>query len=109
MQRRLRAFARKHSWTDQFDIYIGERLENGRTAAIKEVIFQEIQEGMIAPDSPLHLTPEAAQELMDSFWQCGLRPSEGSGSAGSLKATQDNLKDLRGLADRLLTIVERKS
>lgn len=38
-----------------------------------------------------------AQELMDSLWQCGLRPSEGSGSAGALAATQRHLDDMRTL------------
>lgn len=48
-----------------------------------------------------------AQELMDSLWQAGLRPSEGTGSAGALKATQDHLKDLRdqlAVLSRLLYI-----
>ncbi len=45
----------------------------------------------------LTLRDTEAQELMDSLWQCGLRPSEGSGSAGSLAATQAHLKDMRVL------------
>lgn len=43
------------------------------------------------------ITPEAAQELMDDLWRCGLRPSEGSGSAGALAATQRHLEDMRTL------------
>jgi hypothetical protein len=34
---------------------------------------------------------------MDQLWQCGLRPSEGTGSAGSLAATQRHLEDMRAL------------
>lgn len=41
------------------------------------------------------LDKSEAQILMDDLWQTGLRPSEGTGSAGSLKATQEHLKDLR--------------
>lgn len=43
-------------------------------------------------------TPDGmGQELMDSLWQCGFRPTEGTGSAGSLAATQAHLKDMRTL------------
>ena len=35
--------------------------------------------------------------LMDDLWQCGLRPSEGTGSAGALAATQKHLDDMRKL------------
>ena len=51
---------------------------------------------IITPTITLDTT--AAQELMDNLWYCGLRPSEGTGSAGSLKATQDHLADMRKIA-----------
>ena len=41
------------------------------------------------------LSKDEAQILMDDLWQTGLRPSEGTGSAGSLKATQNHLADLK--------------
>lgn len=40
---------------------------------------------------------EDAQELMDELWHAGFRPTEGSGSAGSLAATQRHLEDMRTL------------
>ena len=40
----------------------------------------------------------AAQQLMDQLWQCGFRPTEGTGSAGSLAATQKHLEDMRAIA-----------
>lgn len=43
------------------------------------------------------LTQGAAQILMDDLWNCGLRPTEGTGSAGSLAATQKHLEDMRTL------------
>jgi hypothetical protein len=39
----------------------------------------------------------AAQELMDRLWSCGIRPTQGSGSAGSLAATERHLADIRTL------------
>jgi hypothetical protein len=44
------------------------------------------------------LRPDDAQQLMDELWRVGLRPTEGTGSAGSLSATQRHLEDMRKLA-----------
>ena len=49
------------------------------------------------------LSPTAAQQLIDDLWDCGLRPSEGSGSAGAMAATERHLEDMRTL------VFERKS
>ena len=43
------------------------------------------------------LPPESAQQLMDDLWNCGFRPTEGTGSAGALAATQRHLDDMRAL------------
>jgi len=43
------------------------------------------------------LTEEQAQQLMDGLWDCGIRPTEGKGSAGQLAATQKHLDDMRTL------------
>lgn len=53
-------------------------------------------------DAMLRLRIEEAQSLMDELWQCGLRPSEGTGSAGALAATQKHLEDMQGIAIGLL-------
>lgn len=63
----------------------------------KPLVFETISEdgAEIAPSLSIDLT--SAQFLMDQLWECGLRPSEGSGSAGSLLATQKHLDDMRKL------------
>lgn len=48
------------------------------------------------------LDKTSAQQLMDELWRCGLRPSEGTGSAGSLAATEKHLQDMRKIAFGLL-------
>lgn len=45
----------------------------------------------------IDLEETQSQFLMDRLWECGLRPTEGSGSAGSLAATQRHLEDMRTL------------
>jgi hypothetical protein len=50
------------------------------------------------PDGLITLLASQAQELMDDLWRCGLRPTEGRGSAGALAATQNHLADMRAIA-----------
>ncbi len=73
----------------------------------KNCIFIE-QEPNIVTDPTLHLGANEAQQLMDDLWQCGYRPSEGSGSAGSLKATEKHLSDMRDIAFHSLNITRRQ-
>jgi len=54
----------------------------------------------------LGISTHEAQVLMDDLWDCGIRPSEGSGSAGSLKATQNHLGDMRKIVFKKLGINE---
>lgn len=50
-----------------------------------------------ALEPTISMPKELAQRLMDELWQCGLRPSEGTGSAGAMAATQRHLEDMRTL------------
>ena len=64
----------------------------------KPVEWREVEEGFsLEGDHMLSLSEDLAQMLMDELWKCGLRPSEGSGSAGSLRATERHLEDMRRL------------
>ena len=46
----------------------------------------------------LSLSEDQAQFLMDQLWNCGLRPTEGKGSAGALAAVERHLEDMRTIA-----------
>jgi hypothetical protein len=52
----------------------------------------------------LAIRMEQAQVLMDDLWNAGVRPTEGAGSAGSMRAAQDHIKDLRRVAFKALGI-----
>lgn len=56
----------------------------------------------------VYLEREQAQGLMDSLWTCGLRPSEGTGSAGAMSATQEHIKDLQNVYKKLFEIVSKQ-
>lgn len=77
-----------------------------------EVLFYEYKDGLTycAKPAEMALADEggegtsaftlnitAAQELMDSLWSCGVRPTEGAGTAGAMAAVQAHLKDLQRL------------
>ena len=56
----------------------------------------------------VQITVQEAQILMDDLWECGVRPSEGTGSAGSLKATQNHLADIKQILFHKLGITKDK-
>jgi hypothetical protein len=60
------------------------------------------------PGPTVQLDKHAAQKLMDDLWDCGLRPSEGSGSAGQLAAVQNHLEDMRKLISKVPLVGEQK-
>lgn len=67
-----------------------------------EMVPVEPMSAVAIPEPTFRLQPSEAQRLMDDLWTAGYRPSEGSGSAGSLAATQAHLADLRRYVDTLL-------
>jgi hypothetical protein len=50
----------------------------------------------------LQLSRTQCQVLMDDLWAAGIRPTEGTGSAGSLAATERHLRDMRALVEHFL-------
>lgn len=62
---------------------------------VLEAITPEMETQVIDPTFSMNM--EAGQQLMDELWRCGLRPTDGTGSAGSLAATERHLADMRAL------------
>lgn len=85
------------------DLYVGDFDQHGGISQIAEpVVMRNHEEGTVIPEPTVSLRFESAQRLMDELWRCGLRPTEGSGSAGSLAATERHLKDMQAIAMGLL-------
>lgn len=76
-------------------VYIYD-VHNGKVAACENITLKD-QDPAMYMEAPLELSPTAAQELIDSLWECGVRPSAGSGSVGQLAAVQYHLEDMRKL------------
>ncbi len=79
---------------------------DGRVAIVQPVVLTVIDDNdpTIEPHPFLSLTTDSAQRLMDALWDVGLRPTEGTGSAGSLAATQAHLSDMRSIVAKEIGI-----
>lgn len=88
----LRIFCEREPWNmGRIALYI----RDGATAA-GHVIMAPVEDGARS-DPAITLQPDQAQALIDELWRTGLRPTEGTGSAGSLAATERHLADMRAL------------
>lgn len=70
--------------------------KEGEVESLAQPLTFKQVESFAVPFKPfLEIDKHQAQHLMDDLWFCGLRPSEGTGSAGQLNATQNHLLDMR--------------
>lgn len=98
IKRELRC--QRQPWRDGVDVAVLEyRFGDGPTTTWLGAppVMGAIHEGEAIFEPTLTLTVQQAQQLMDELWSCGLRPTQGSGSAGSLAATERHLKDLQDI------------
>ena len=101
MSKRLEAFAQRTNWGRDIEIAIVGNRDDGNVDLARPLVFER-QEIGLTYEPTMKLRPDAAQQLMDELWRCGLRPSEGTGSAGSLAATERHLNDMQKIAFQLL-------
>lgn len=87
----------RQPWKDGVEVVLLVK-QAGRTMIADPLTLRELKEGEYIADPTMRLENDEAQMLMDELWRCGLRPSEGSGSAGSLAATERHLKDMQKIA-----------
>jgi hypothetical protein len=90
--------AQREPWGRRIQFLLSGNLEGGRHSVAEPIIMQVVDDQPRAIAPTFTLDGHAAQMLMDQLWDCGLRPSEGSGSAGALLATQKHLEDMRRMA-----------
>ncbi|MFA7100692.1 MAG: hypothetical protein WC196_02875 [Bacilli bacterium] len=89
---------------DTINLYVRQKCGNEFFAA--EKLKLTIVKERYSPIEPFaSIDTHQAQKLMDDLWDCGLRPSEGTGSAGQLRSTQDHLADMRKIVFKKLGII----
>src|SRR5688572_18998804 len=101
-----KAAVHPHEW-EGYQLYMAHD-HQGPASELHQVItsvnWEERLKGGCAPQSPpIMLTKEAAQRLMDTLWNAGLRPRD-IGTAGHLSATQAHLNDMRRIVEAQLQI-----
>ena len=86
-------------------LYIAQKTFHPHSIAVAEPLsLVPLEDELSEPQPVMYMNETEAQVLIDSLWDCGLRPSEGSGSAGALMAVQEHLVDMRKIAFKGLEI-----
>jgi hypothetical protein len=94
-------YANKVIFSNALQFAFIQRGQRGRPAAAKPMVFEVVEEGAIV-EPAITIGIDEAQQFIDELWRCGLRPTEGTGSAGSLAATERHLHDMQAIAKGLL-------
>ncbi len=93
----------RREWDDAIDLAVIQRNEHsGQRHVADPLTFRAVPDHGFIAEPTFRMDRTQAQQLMDELWNCGLRPSEGSGSAGSLAATERHLKDMQTIAMRFV-------
>ena len=93
----LEFHAQNKQWYAGVELFARAREAPGRVAYAQPVVMEtvDIEDAGLIRDPFMVLGRSAAQSLIDELWACGFRPSDGTGSAGQLKATENHLEDMR--------------
>ncbi len=98
--------SRDSGFTDTIAVHAGHQDARGELHAAIPAQFVPVPSGGSVAGPCLTLSRDAAQELMDSLWRCGVRPADIVDSAGALEAAQRHIADLRAVAFHKLGIKE---
>ena len=93
----LQTFAHFGALTRRVDLHFVAVAQDGARSHLVFALATAIHEDEVEPQPTLSMRQDEAQQLMDELWRVGLRPSEGTGSAGAMAAVQAHLADLRAL------------
>ena len=103
----LDIICRRRDFLRSIEVLFAEKCYDDRLMAVGQpIIFTEQPAALVIPAPTFSLQPEDAQKLMDELWNCGIRPTEGSGSAGAFAAVQDHRDDLRKLLFHTLGVAK---
>lgn len=97
-----RVRAKAAPWAGGVEIAAFGRISNGDTR-VATVQWEPISDNA-EMKTLLTLRVEQAQVLMDDLWNAGIRPTEGAGSAGAMRAAERHIQDLRAVAFKALGI-----
>lgn len=103
----MKIIANNLPWYSGIQLLFTEEHEGiRRVATLMEL--KKVEKGDVV-EPTISLNDHDAQELIDQLYHCGLRPTEGRGSSGQLKATQDHLNDMRAIVGKLSDVTLKES
>lgn len=93
-------------FSDSIGLFFFDKLPNGAVDLVQNFEVRRIEEHeCVRQDvAPLHIDRAGAQVLMDDLWNCGIRPTDGAGTAGSMRATEKHLEDMRAIVFQKMEI-----
>lgn len=97
MKGKIEIWCQREPFCSDISLLVTRNDKRSRAVGDPVTMREQVEAGLMS-DPTMTLTNSEAQHLMDQLWNCGLRPSEGSGSAGSLAATERHLADMRHVA-----------
>lgn len=84
---------------------VGFARDSDRRKYVASLAWKEQSENDVYfVDPTVRLSMENAQTLMDDLWASGVRPTEGNGSAGAMRAAERHIADLRQIAFKALGV-----
>lgn len=99
----LQARIERTFFTNALSVFFFRR-QKGQLQVIPPVTLVNVAD-YIDQEPSMSLTIDEAQQLMDELWRAGLRPSEGSGSAGAMAATERHLQASETMLTKCLDTV----
>lgn len=100
---RTKVYVQRTIWKRGVDLYV---VSEGDVYRVGEPVVMKPQDDITpASSSPtIFLANEEAQGLMDELWLAGFRPTEGTGSAGAMRAVERHLEDMRAIVSAKLEV-----
>lgn len=75
---------------------------------VGSIVMEEFKDELSPVVPSLTINSEQAQGLMDSLWDCGIRPASGHGSSGQREALESHLAHVSRILDAVLPTAVRK-
>lgn len=101
----LDIIARRRDFNREIEFLFSHKAFDGELISVGQpLVFTTQERTALIPEPTFSLQPEDAQKLMDELWNCGVRPTEGNGSAGAFAAVQQHRDDLRKLLFHTLKV-----
>lgn len=93
----LSILAQRDIRTRRISLHLGIEDFRNETYEVQDVALKPFSSGLIRRATPINITYDVAQELMDDLWNCGIRPQSTDHIDKHIVALEKHLTDMRVL------------